>query len=67
MLLCTAGWHCGYNRLEKWAQVILVTNMVFLSTGLVSLAGVVVWDLTTGHQTLTGRCVWTGGYCLWIG
>ena len=22
MLLCTAGWHCGYNRQEKWAKVL---------------------------------------------
>ena len=41
--------------------------MALLTVALVSLAGVVVWDLTSGHQTVTGRCVWTGGYCLWIG
>ena len=41
--------------------------MVVLCTGLVSMVGLVVWDLTSGHQTLTGRCVWAGGYCLWIG
>ena len=32
MLLCTAGWDCGYNRHEKWAKVgsshplVLLTN-----------------------------------------
>ena len=86
MLLCAAGWDCGYNRQEKWAkvgidmtanitqsdtlnysQVILVGNMVVLALALVSLVGLVVWDLTSGHQTLTGSCVWTRGYCLWIG
>ena len=41
--------------------------MVLLAIALVSLVGVVAWDLTTGHQAITGRCVWTGGYCLWIG
>ena len=24
-----------------------------------------VWDLTSGVQTLTGRCVWAG-YCIWV-
>ena len=25
-----------------------------------------MWDLTSGHQSLSGRCVWAG-YCIWIG
>ena len=32
----------------------------------VGLVGLTVWDLTSGHQTLTGRCVWAG-FCVWLG
>ena len=29
------------------------------------LVGLTVWDLTSGLQTLTGRCVWAG-FCVWL-
>ena len=31
----------------------------------VCLVAVVVWDLSSGHQTLSGRCVWRG-WCVWL-
>ena len=42
-------------------------NILTCLVVMVGLVGVMVWDLTSGHQTLTGRCVWAAGYCLWIG
>ena len=35
---------------------------LLVTTGLVVTT---LWDLTSGHQTLTGRCVWAG-VCVWL-
>ena len=32
---------------------------------MVSLVSLVAWDLSSGHQTVSGRCVWTG-WCVWL-
>ena len=47
-------------------QKILCSNMVLLFLSIIALIGVVAWDLSSGYQSITGRCVWAG-YCLWIG
>ena len=41
-------------------------NMVTWLLVTAGLVGVTVWDLTSGHQTVTGRCVWAG-FCVWLG
>ena len=41
-------------------------NMVVCLMVTAGLGAVSVWDLTSGHQTLTGRCVWAG-FCVWLG
>lgn len=41
-------------------------NILTCLVVMVGLVGVMVWDLTSGHQTLTGRCVWAG-FCVWLG
>ena len=47
-------------------QIILLTNIMILILSIIGLIGVVIWDLTSGYQSITGRCVWAG-YCIWIG
>eukprot|EP00092_Neocalanus_flemingeri_P018494 GFUD01020014.1.p1 GENE.GFUD01020014.1~~GFUD01020014.1.p1 ORF type:complete len:228 (-),score=28.60 GFUD01020014.1:98-781(-) len=56
----------GYKDMERWAKRVLVFNICLLVCGIFSQIFLVVWDLTSGVQTITGRCVWAG-YCLWIG
>ena len=48
-----------------YLQIILVVNIIFLLCGTVCLTGLLTWDLTSGVQTVTGRCVWAG-YCIWV-
>lgn len=57
------GIPCGG---EKWAKSILMLNLGLGIVSMVTLLALLVWDLTSGHQALTGRCVWAG-FCLWIG
>jgi len=68
MFCCTFlhGVSCGYKRMENCAKKILCSNMVLLFLIIIALIGVVAWDLSSGYQSITGRCVWAG-YCLWIG
>ena len=40
-------------------------NMSVCLVVLVSLVSVMVWDLVSGHQTVSGRCVWAG-WCVWL-
>merc|ERR1712179_395877 len=51
---------------EAWAKSILVANLVLVLGSCLVLGSLFVWDLNSGHQTVTGRCVWAG-FCLWIG
>jgi len=57
------GVPCGG---ERWAKSILIFNLALVVVATIALLALVVWDLTTGNQAVTGRCVWAG-FCLWIG
>merc|ERR1712080_744663 len=52
---------------EGWAKIILGWNIALVLLSSLVLGALFVWDLTSGHQTVTGRCVWASGFCLWIG
>jgi len=52
---------------EGWVKIILGWNIALILLSILVLGGLFVWDLTSGHQTVTGRCVWASGFCLWIG
>merc|ERR1719430_2682633 len=56
----------GDHHRERCGKIVLVCNIILLLCGTVCLTGLLAWDLTSGVQTVTGRCVWAG-YCLWIG
>merc|ERR1712215_95752 len=63
----TAKGCVGYTQSkEEWAKKVLISNLTLLVMCILILSFLVVWDLTSGVQTVTGRCVWAG-YCLWIG
>ena len=49
--------------MAKTVLLVHTTLVILISIVLVSF---IAWDLTSGLQTITGRCVWAG-YCLWIG
>jgi len=55
----------GYQYRERCGKIILVVNIILLLCGTVCLTGLLTWDLTSGVQTVTGRCVWAG-YCIWV-
>merc|ERR1712013_695703 len=55
----------GYQHRERCGKIILVVNIILLLCGTVCLTGLLTWDLTSGVQTVTGRCVWAG-YCIWV-
>jgi len=57
--------HCDYK--ERCSRIVCLTNIFLLPFFIILLIGFCVWDLSTGVQTITGRCVWAGGFCLWIG
>ena len=46
-------------------RMLFTVNMVLSLAAVVCLVGVVVWDHSSGHQTLSGRCVWRG-WCVWL-
>merc|ERR1719495_2923747 len=56
----------GYTQSkEEWAKKVLISNLTLLVLCILILSFLVVWDLTSGVQTVTGRCVWAG-YCIWV-
>ena len=46
-------------------RMLFTVNMAVSLASVVCLVAVVVWDLSSGHQTLSGRCVWRG-WCVWL-
>ena len=46
-------------------RMLFSVNMAVSLASVVCLVAVVVWDLSSGHQTLSGRCVWRG-WCVWL-
>ena len=59
---------CCYSEYkEKCAKTFCIVNScIVLPLLTLVLISVTVWDLTTGVQTVSGRCVWAG-YCVWSG
>jgi len=51
---------------EELAKKIILIYLLVVVLSCFTLIGLVIWDLSSGVQTVTGRCVWAG-YCLWIG
>lgn len=49
----------------KGLQMMFSLNIGVCLVVMVSLVSLVAWDLSSGHQTVSGRCVWTG-WCVWL-
>jgi len=62
----TSCGQCYMKEREESGKNIIRFHLGLSLVGFFSTLAATIWDLTSGNQSLSGRCVWAG-YCVWKG